>query len=200
MALQKLTINGYGQIELNHVTGRATGQIEAQLPLNATDFATKYAENGMLLVVDKISKSIKLPTDTLVSTKNLPIALHYSSEHMNDERTPGLKNFYVKRGEILPRLVYLTVGDTFTTNGITWDDATGAADGPPVVAADIATEAALKTALAAYGTTAVYGGYSTNGLILVGFDAPAHGPILQVCNYTTMPDGQIGVKFVVLKV
>ena len=53
MALKRLVIDGYGQLEMNQVAYRRDGRIEAQCALDATDFKDVPAENGMLLAVDK---------------------------------------------------------------------------------------------------------------------------------------------------
>ena len=52
MAIKRFVIDGYGQIELNNCAFRRDGRIEAQCALDATDFATLPAENGMLLAVE----------------------------------------------------------------------------------------------------------------------------------------------------
>lgn len=186
MAINRMIISGHGQIEINNCAFRRDGRIEAQCVLDDTDFATDYAENGMLLAIDRANHTIKFPE----ATGKLPIGVNYTSEHMYDERTPGLKNFYLKRGEgPLPRIGILAVGDKFTTNCISYDTT------------DFATEDDLKTALTAYKTTAVYGGIdTTKGAVLLGSAAPEAGPVLQVVEYTTMPDGQTGVMLQVLSV
>ena len=53
MALKRLVIDGFGQLEMNQVAYRRDGRIEAQCALDATDFADIHAENGMLLEIDK---------------------------------------------------------------------------------------------------------------------------------------------------
>ena len=82
MAIKRLTIDGYGQIELNNVAFRRDGRIEAQCKPNATDFSTAKLENGMLLAVDGANREVKFATDG-----SLPVALNYSAEHIYDERT-----------------------------------------------------------------------------------------------------------------
>ena len=180
MALTRFTIDGKGQIELNQVAFRRDGRIEAQVDLAP---GVTEVENGMLLAIDKANKTVGFPaadgTDKL-------IALNYTAEHVYDERTPQLKTFSLKAGEFRPRLGYLAIGDRFTTNCLAYDTT------------EFATDAALKTALAAYATTAVYGGICTNGAIKLSATAPTYGPKLQVAEYTTMPDGQTAVKLVVL--
>ena len=181
MSLKRLVIDGYGQVELNQVAFRRDGRVAAQCKPNATDFASAALENGMLLVVDEVKREVRLPG----ATEAEPVALVYSSEHMYDERKPGLKNFY--NDTFLPRLGYLSVGDRFTTNCISYDDGT------------FADETALKTAIAAAAATPVYGGISTDGSIKLTSSAPSYGPVLKVRNEFTMPDGSYGVQFVCTK-
>ena len=87
--MARFVIDGYGQLELNQVAFRRDGRVEAQCALDDTDFASIPAENGMLLAVDQVARKLKLP----LAAETNPIVLVYSSEHIYDERTPGLKNF-----------------------------------------------------------------------------------------------------------
>lgn len=181
MATSRLVIDGYGQLELNQVAFPRDGRVEAQCALDATDFASVPAENGMLLAVDRVNRVIKFATDD-----SLPIALHYSAEHMYDERANSLKDFKLERGEFYPRLGYLAVGDLFTTNCLSYD--TG----------DFTDEDALMTAVEDL-TTPMYGGINADGTIALTDSEPAAGPVLQAVEATTMPDGQFALKFQVLK-
>lgn len=186
MALKRLTIDGFGQIELNNVAFRRDGRIEAQCFLDETDFADVPAENGMLLAVDNIKRVVKFPVDDAY-----PIALNYTTEHMYDERTPGLKNFKLERGTFLPRLGYLAIGDKFTTNCLSYDstdDSTWTDDEK------------VKEALSKLSTTPIYGGISADGSIKLSATKPTVGPVLLAVQKTTMPDGQLGVKFQALTV
>lgn len=182
MATNRFTIDGYGQVELNNVAFRRDGRIEAQCAPDATDFADGI-ENGMLVAVDDQNRKIKLAVDA-----TLPIGLVYSTEHIYDERTPGLKNFKLNAtDDFLPRIGYLAVGDKFTENCLCYDTAA------------FANDAALVTALAAIGTTPLYGGIDATGAIAITTTAPATGPVLKVTAKTTMPNGTLGVKFQVIK-
>ena len=118
MALKRLKIDGYGQLEINFFTAPRDGQVEAQCKLNETDFAEMPAEVGMLLAVDNINRRVKLP----VAEEPFPIAINYSTEHMYDERKDALKNFHQTLNDFLPRMGYLNVGDKFHTNTICYDD------------------------------------------------------------------------------
>lgn len=182
MALKRLAIDGYGQLELNNVTFRRDGRIEAQCALDATDFADKPAENGMILAIDNITRTVKLPKDN-----TLPVALNYSTEHMYDDRAAALKDFATPLDSFYPRLGYLAVGEKFTTNTIAYDDT------------EFTDDEALVTALKDVKTTKLYGGTCENGAIKITKTAPAEGIQLLVVKYYTMPDGTPGVKFQVIK-
>lgn len=163
--------NEYGQLELNQVAFRRDGRIIAQYKLDAE---IPYVENGMLLAIDYVNKTIKYPT----ADQTTEIALNYTTEHMYDERLAyGLKHFKLDNGTFLPRLGLLAAGDRFTTNAVEY---TG----------ELST---LKTAVA-NGT--IYGHTSANGYITV--NATAEKAVLKAIEFTTMPDGSDAIKFVVL--
>lgn len=186
MAQKRLVIDGYGQLELNNVAFRRDGRIEAQCALDATDFASVPAENGMLLAVDKIAGTVRMPD----SSEVCPIALNYTAEHMYDERRNALKDFKLDRKDgFYPRLGYLAIGDKFTTNCVSYDAATDST---------WTTEDKFIEALGDIETTKLYGTQSADGSILVSATAPTTGIKLLVIQKTTMPDGQLGVKFQVL--
>lgn len=178
MAIKRLTINGYGQVELNNVAFRRDGRIEAQCAPDATDFEKAYVENGMLLAVDGAKRTVKFAKDA-----TLPIALVYSAEHSYEVREQGLKNFKLNgKDDFLPRLGYTAVGDKFTTNCLAYDDG------------EFTTEDALITALKACADTPIYGGACAEGAIKISKTVPAYGPIYRVIKAYTMPDGQFGVE------
>lgn len=200
MALQKITKKGYGQIELNQVAFRRDGRIEAQCKLDANSFAANqeekdggkvYAENGMILAIDNITRTVKLPTgsDDLYG-------INYSTEHMYDERANALKDFYLKRGEFLPRLGYLAIGDKFTTNTIAYDDTEFAA--VTTTGSEKTAEQVFQEGVADLSTTNLYGKPCANGYIQVTATKPTAGLALKVIKSTTMPDGQFALKFQVI--
>ena len=169
--MARLTHDGYGQLELNNVAFRRDGRIEAQLPLSAEDFsAEKPAENGMILVVDRVNGCIRLPGED-----GGIFALNYTTEHMYDDRKPGLKNFKLTPEDgFYPRLGYLAVGDKFTTNCVT-----------------------LGSGITEDAMVGKFGVPSADGTILLQ-SASAEGLCLQAIEKTTMPDGQVAVKFIVV--
>lgn len=180
--MARLEIKGYGQVELNNVAFRRDGRIEAQCKAANT---MEIVENGMLLAVDSVNKTVAPATNG-----NLPIALVYSAEHVYSEKM-GLKDFKLNAKDgYLPRLGYLAKGDKFTTNCVEFD--VGADDGK------FTNEGALITALGNIKTTPLYGGVSATGAIKVSTKKPTFGPVLEVIEKGTMPDGQLGIKFRVL--
>ena len=179
MAVNRLVIDGYGQLEINNCAFRRDGRVEAQCKPDATAFSSVPVENGMILAVDAAARVVKPATDT-----SLPVAIVYTAEHLYDERADGLKDFYTKAtNDFLPRLGYLAVGDKFTTNTICYDTAV------------YANESALKSAIASAAVTPVYGAVHSNGAIAVVSAAPSVGLKLRVLKGYTMPDGQYGVQF-----
>ena len=174
---KRLTIDGYGQLELNQVAFRRDGRIEAQCKLaDGIDFV----ENGMILAVDQATRTVKMP-----GTNDDFLALNYTTEHMYDERlVHGLKHFRLEKNSFLPRLGYLATGDKFTTNCIAVAD--------DAATADKATEDEVKTVLA----TAKYGKACALGAIELTTDKA--DAIVKVVEATTMPDGQFAVKFIAL--
>ena len=178
--MARLAIKGYGQIELNNVAFRRDGRIEAQCRLDETVFSADVpAENGMLLAVDNIARKVKFAVDG----ENFPIALNYTTEHMFDDRNMGLKNFKLTPEDgFYPRLGYLALGDKFTTNCVCYDEG------------EFANDAALIDALGKIDTAPLFGGVSEEGAIKISATKP-EGVCLLVIKKTTMPDGQLGIKF-----
>jgi len=195
MTINRLTIDGYGVLELNRVSFPITGRVVADVPLASTFTASAPAENGMILAIDYVANEVLLPTG---ADDAHVLALHFSPEKEYDPSVSGLKNFklvaattntYQGRAQgFTPRLGILSVGEKFTTNCIAYD--TG----------DFATNADAVDALAAYATIPVYATAGPTGAILLDTAVAADVSIaLQVIGITTLPDGNYGVKFVVIK-
>ena len=174
MALQRLVIDGYGQLELNAVAFRRSGRIEAQCKIAD---GIEYIENGMLLAVDNVERVVKY----VAEGENLPVALNYSTEHMYDERHQALKNFRLNAGEFLPRMGYQGAGDKYTTNCIAYDTE------------EFADDAALKSAVENVKAERLYAKACANGAHQI--TKKAEGALCLVLGATTMPDGQFAVKF-----
>ena len=185
--MARMIIDGFGQVELNNVAFRRDGRIEAQCALDTTAFASNVpCENGMILRVNKAEHKI---TFADASAENQLYALNYTSEHMYDERKPGLKNFYLdaqkaeKGMDFYPRVGYLAAGDLWTTNCI-----------------DLGSYADAAAVASALASGAVYAAVGTQGAVVLDSAAPSVGPVIQVIKKTTMPDGQDAFQLQVLSV
>ena len=166
MALTKLAKKGYGQLELNFAAFRRNGAIEAQCKIAE---GIDYLENGMLLAVDRKTRTVGYPT----GTEGEVIALNYTTEHMYDERAKALKDFKLDKNTFLPRLGYIGTADKFTTNTVCYDDA-----------------AAISTYK--YGKACATEGFEG----YIELTNSREGAIVEVIDAaTTMPDGQPAVKF-----
>jgi hypothetical protein len=175
MALQRLKIDGYGQIELNQVAFRRDGRIEAQRKLAA---GIDYVENGMILVVDIENNTIGFGKDG-----EKFYVLNYTTEHRYDERNIGLKTFKLDKDTFLPRCGYLAKGDKFTTNCV-------------CIGTDDNDGKVSETQVELDAVTGTYAHISSCGAILVN-DVPENA-IAMVAEKTTMPDGQPAIKFIAL--
>lgn len=182
--ITRIECDGYGQLELNQVAFRRDGRIEAQSKLKVYNASTATngfdkshpAENGMLLVFDAAKREITKPT---AATDK--VLLNYTTEHMYDERTPGLKNFCLVPGTFLPRLGYLATGDKYTTNTVSYDSDT------------YATEDDFWDAVEA---NQCYAAPCTDGSHYV--TTSATNAVAKVVKATTMPDGQKAIQFIAL--
>lgn len=193
--MARMVIDGYGQVELNNVAFRRDGRIEAQCALDTTAFTSAVpCENGMILRVKKAEHKI---TFADASAENQLYALNYTTEHMYDERKPGLKNFYLSgpkgaaKQDFMPRVGYLAAGDLWTTNCIDFGDYAASSNN------DAGRLAAVASALASGD---VFAAVTTQGAVALTSKAPSVGPVIQVIKKTTMPDGTPGFQLQVLSV
>lgn len=188
MALKRFEIDGYGQLELNNVFFRREGAIEAQCALDPASFATEgkasedliYAENGMILAVDKANGKVKLPDGSVH-----PLALHYSTEHMYDERKKNLGSWYLPAGTFYPRMGYLQRGEIFTTNCLCYDTDEFADD-------ETLADALTESVEGFYGVPSEIGAIK---ITKTPGEASEVRVVLSVAKYYTMPNGTPGVKF-----
>lgn len=177
MALQRLAIKGYGQLELNQAPFRRSGRVEAQCKIAD---GIDYIENGMLLAVDRKAREVKMPEGG-----DEVIGLNYTTEHMYDEKARALRDFKLDRDTVLPRIGYVSLGDKWTTNCVCYDTD------------EFADEDTFKDAFNDLATAPLYGVPCELGAIKVtatkGTDFAA-----EVVKATTMPDGQFAVQFAAL--
>ena len=193
--MARMVIDGFGQVELNNVAFRRDGRIEAQCALDTTAFTENVpCENGMILRVKKAEHKITFADS---SAPNQLYALNYTTEHMYDERHPGLKNFSLSAQknaigqDFYPRVGYLAAGDLWTTNCIDFGD---------YAAASTDEAGRLAAVVSALGSGEVYAAVGTEGAAVFASTAPSVGPVIQVIKKTTMPDGQDAFQLQVLSV
>jgi hypothetical protein len=166
MALIKLAKEGYGQLELNFAAFRRNGAIEAQCKMAE---GIEYLENGMLLAVDRKTRTVGYPT----GAEGEVIALNYTTEHMYDERAKALRDFKLDKNTFLPRLGYIRTPDKFTTNTVCYEEGTKPAD--------------YK-----YGKACATEGFEG----YIELTNTLEGAYVEILDAeTTMPDGQAAVKF-----
>lgn len=129
-------------------------------------------ENGMIATVHKEKGTVD------VADKGLK-GLVLNSERIYDQFHAGLKNYHVENGTAMT-VQFLKNGDIFTTNTFEYD--TGS----------LANEDRIKSAV----DTGLYGKVA-NGLISL-VTAQDDECFVQAVKYTTVPDGQPALKFMVI--
>lgn len=175
MAIQTLVpVGKYAVVETTKLPSRATGDYKNQYELDATEFATIKAQNGMLLMIDEFAGKVKLPA-AITSY----CWLHGSP--VKDYEGLGKETVAVGRNEMLPVLYKLTRGATFITNAVIYDD---------VTYADVA---AITAAISA---TAVFGIPDATGFIkLVAAPGGTEVVTLKAKSVTTLANGRVAIKF-----
>lgn len=190
---------GYGQVEPNRLSAQATKRIIADVPVNATDFATLggIVENGMFLTYNPaggIESNLKKGTFDLPTVKGgtqltglvyNEVKLYHDSQSNKDfalttsghtllsgvNQTPYRDVSGTAIDTVVPRVYFLAVGDIFTTNLIDEDDP-------------------------ALGDVLVPG---TDGILTASTAIANEAIAVQVVQITTLADGQKAVKVAVIK-
>lgn len=184
MAMNRFPLEQYATLELNQVAFSKTGMVVSQTPLG--DAFTKDApcENGMWVVADKAAGAINAPaavTDKL-------IGIVYTTEKEYDIFHYGLKTFGRKIAGDYPRVGILGVGDTVTTNCLQYDTT------------NFADDEALDTALKALDTTPLYVGIHAGSAVPeILKAAPVNGIYAKIVKYYTVPNGEKGVKYQIVR-
>ena len=135
MALHEFDCKGFGQIEPSQVWFNRAGMVEAQCELDPTQFASHFpvlpseataglivAENGAFLMCDKERKLACIPSKKLADWGYVA-GINYSTEKIQNQFTPGRRNFCMVAGEYLPRIGFVEPGMRICTNSVVWDDA-----------------------------------------------------------------------------
>lgn len=183
MAKTKISREGFGQVEPNHLSGIVTGEIYAQLPAQKKAEATAdvLAKDGIeILEQGQFAKYDYAEGEVNFSGEG-EWMLVYNEEHFYDERYTYHKDYAMRAEEFLdgtmvPRLIMTHPGDIYTTNTF------GACSGLRKKVEGIELEVGDKLTIGADGY-----------LQLVGLGTESN-QIWKVVKVYTMPDGQPGVK------
>ena len=109
----KITKDGYGQVEPNHLSGQITGQIYAQLPA-ATSI--DELENGMFAKYDYANGEVNFTGAGEFMLVFNEVKLYDDEAHMEFYKDFVMKKADYVDGVMTPRLIKTNVGDIFTTN------------------------------------------------------------------------------------
>lgn len=185
MAVTRLVIDGYGQVELNNVAFQKDAKIEAKCTLASG----ALKENGSIVEIDKANGSLLAPT----GAANALYGLLYTSEKNYNQFLPGLKNSVGATGAA-GRVGILDLHDTFITNTLVYE------------ATEFTTEAKFKAGIAATATTTLYA-TATSSTVAAGAwyvtattTTAMFGPLAKVVKATTMPDGSYAAQLQIIKV
>lgn len=182
--MKRFPLEMYASLELNQCDFPKTGKVLSQTPLGDEFTAEAPCENGMWVwaeTANGVIKSIEAVTD--------PIGIVYTAEKEYDTWHAGLKRFGRKVAGDYPRVGVLALGDKVTTNCLQYDEG------------EFTSEDALFDALRACGETPVYvvpvAGSPVPKLTAT---KPMTGLVARVVKFYTVPNGERGVKYEVIRV
>lgn len=181
--MKRFPLEMYASLELNQCKFPKIGNIISQTPLGEEFTAEAPCENGMwvsAMTANGVVKSIEDVTE--------PIGIVYTTEKEYDAYHTGLKRFGRKVAGDYPRVGIFSVGDKVTTNCLQYDES------------EYASEEALFAALDACQTTPVYvvpvAGSPVPKLTAT---KPATGLVARVVKFYTVPNGERGVKYEIIR-
>lgn len=188
--MKRFPLEQYATLELNQVAFPKTGMVVSQVPLGTAFTKEAPCENGMWVVADKAAGAINAPA----AATDKPIGIVYTAEKEYDSAHYGLKTFGRKIAGDYPRVGILGVGDTVTTNCLQYDTA------------NFANDAALDTYLKGDLTKAASAAYvivkagSAIPEIVKALPQNYAGAYGRVVKYYTVPNGEKGVKYQMVRV
>ena len=185
MGMNRFPCEQYASLELNQVAFPKTGMVVSQTPLGEDFTKEAPCENGMWVVADKAVGAINPPA----AVTDKPIGIVYTTEKEYDIFHYGLKTFGRKVAGDYPRVGLLGIGDTVTTNCLQYNTS------------NFADDEALDTALKAIDTTPLYVGISAGSPVPeILKAAPGNGIYGKIVKYYTVPNGEKGVKYQIIRV
>ena len=183
MALKRFPLEQYASLELNHTIFNRVGNLISQTPLGDEFTKDSPCENGMWVCADRSKGKIASIADV-----DEPIGIVYTTEKEYDAYHTGLKRFGRKVAGDYPRVGIFSIGDKVTTNCLQYDES------------EYASEEALFAALDACQTTPVYvvpvAGSPVPKLTAT---KPATGLVARVVKFYTVPNGERGVKYEIIR-
>ena len=196
MAYNRFPVEQYATLELNQVAFPKTGMVVSQTPLGEAFTADAPCENGMWVVADKAAGAINAPA----AVTDKPIGIVYTAEKEYDIFHYGLKTFGRKIAGDYPRVGILGIGDTVTTNCLQYSTS--------VFADDAALDTYLKgdlTSAPAYviiDVTNTTGNVAIPGVPAIVKALPQNyaGAYGRIVKYYTVPNGEKGVKYQMIRV
>lgn len=203
MSMKRFPCEQYASLELNQVAFPKTGMVVSQTPLGDAFTASAPCENGMWVVADKAVGKINAPA----AVTDAPIGIVYTTEKEYDIMHYGLKTFGRKVAGDYPRVGILGVGDTVTTNCAQYDDSVFEAVTTP--GSEKSSDEVLDEYLSgdltntnkAYvvipATTTLSKAIPQIVKSLPGGYTGAYGRIVK---YYTVPNGEKGIKYQMIKV
>lgn len=181
--MKRFPLEMYASLELNQCKFPKIGNIISQTPLGEEFTAEAPCENGMwvsAMTANGVVKSVEDVTE--------PIGIVYTTEKEYDAYHTGLKRFGRKVAGDYPRVGIFSVGDKVTTNCLQYDES------------EYASEEVLFAALDACQTTPVYvvpvAGSPVPKLTAT---KPATGLVARVVKFYTVPNGERGVKYEIIR-
>ena len=181
--MKRFPLEMYASLELNQCKFPKIGNIISQTPLGEEFTAEAPCENGIwvsTMTANGVVKSVEDVTE--------PIGIVYTTEKEYDAYHTGLKRFGRKVAGDYPRVGIFSVGDKVTTNCLQYDES------------EYTSEEALFAALDACQTTPVYvvpvAGSPVPKLTAT---KPATGLVARVVKFYTVPNGERGVKYEIIR-
>ena len=179
--MAKFPVKKYATLEMNRARYLAQGNVVSQTPLAAEFTEEAPCENGMWVCANKANGEIR----TLKAEGEM-VGIVYTTEKEWGRYEYGL-NKHADVAGAYPRVGIIDIGDTFTSNCFDMGDFNDVK----------AFEAAMKT----LGTTPLYVVPQVgNGRPKVTAAVPTSGAYAQVVKYTTAPNGEKAIKYVVVRV
>jgi len=186
----------YATLELNQVAFPKTGMVVSQTPLGPEFTIDAPCENGMWVVADKAAKAIKSPA----AVTDTPIGIVYTTEKEYDIFHYGLQTFGRKIAGDYPRVGILGLGDTVTTNCLQYDDESEFA-AVTTTGSEKTSEEVLFAALEAIDTTPLYVvPVAGSAVPKITKTKPNAGIYAKVVKFYTVPNGEKGVKYQIVRV